>query len=375
MGVYMKIRKNILFIILFIVLLAISLSAVSAGDTGKTKIEVNSVEHSNLEKEAELHIKGEVSKEYQYSYYGYSYYNPLENANVTLNINNKNYTQVSDYYGGFDFYVPLKSGTYNYKITYPGNSYTYSASSTEGSYTIPKTETYFNYVNTGLATNKLVVTAQLYGYDDYNYNYEIPVYGKQININVNGKLYSGTTNYDGVVKLYIPSTTGNKKILVSFAGDGIYGGASESKSISISSYSVVKTTTANKFVKYFEKGNYLYKRYKQTVKKYYFNGKTKTTSKFINKKISYLKVVKFGSGSSSKIVRDYGYDGYLVVDKYSYLKQIGVYDYIYDGRYLDYFKIVYKSGKTKKVSCSHYYSNYWIFSSKNVAKMKFYFYI
>lgn len=369
----MKTKKNIFLLILFMGLLTISLTAVSAGDTGKTKIEVNYAEHYDLEDKAQFHINGKISKEYQSSYYSSTYYTELENANVSLNIDNKNYTQVSDYSGDFDFYVPLKSGTYNYKITYPGNPYTYSASSTEGSYTIPQKETYFNYVSTGLGTNKIVVTAQLYGYDDYYY--EMPLSGKTIKVYMNGKTYSGKTNYDGVAKIYISSTTGTKNLLVKFAGDGIYGGASESKSIRISSYSVVKTTTSNKFVKYFEKGNYQYKRYKKTVKKYYFNGKTKKTSKYINKKNKWLKIAKFGSGSSYRTVQNYGSDGYLVVAKYSYLKEIGVYDYIYDGRYLDYFKIVYKNGKTKKVTCTHYYSDYWIFSSKNVAKIKFYFYI
>ncbi|MCK9150476.1 hypothetical protein [Methanobacterium alcaliphilum] len=364
-------RSNKFLILLFLLCFA-TISTVSAANYGDTYIDVKETTHSYYDDKSELRINGELQ--------GYGtddmgrpsgYSHGLEDSEVNLSINNQIYTEKTDYWGGFDFYVPLKTGKYNYTISYKGNT-TYKPCNYSSSYTIPKVSSILK-ADTKLGTKKIIVTTKVYGFDDVFWEYQ-PLSSKTISVKFGNKIYYGKTNSNGIATIILPSSSGNKKLLINFSGNGIYVPKSISKTLSISSYSLVSTKKIKKTIKFFEKRNARYKKYKIVTKKYYFNGKIKTTKKYINKKVNRIKSVRFGSGSSYHTVDDYGSDGYLQVDKYSYLKEIGIYDYVDNCRYLDYFKIYYNSGKVKKVKCTHFYSKSWIFSSKGVYKIKFYFF-
>ena len=363
-------RKFILF--LFLLLCFASISSSFAAYEGDTEIEISSTNHYYDENQSILQVEGNLRGYARYDIYGHveSYPHGLEDVNVTLKVDGKNYTEKTGYAGSFYFDIPLKTGTYDYNVSYDGN-WIYNPASYSNSYTIPKKSSILK-TTTKLGTNKIFVTTQLYEYDS-EYDETNTLSGKIIRVSIGNKNYYGKTNSNGITTITIPSSTGKKNLLISFLGTDIHTGKTISKSLNINSNSIISTKNSDKFIKYFEKNGYLYKKYKRTTRNYYFNGKTKTTIKYINKYLNRVKTVSFGSRSFSKVLEWYE-DGYLQVDKYAYLKKIGIYDYVYNERYLDYFKIYYNSGKVKKVKCTHFYSTYWIFSSKSVKKIKFYFF-
>lgn len=366
-------RRNMLLLLFFVICLA-TISTVSATSEKVTQFELVNVNHYEEGDFAQVEIDGNL---YNYDDYEMGYGNPIEYEDVNLKIEDETYTEQTDSDGHFYFRVPSPGGNIRYTLSYSGNSY-YEPASYSDSYYIPDRSTYLN-VNTKLGIKKIIVTAKLL--TDYDPNYEYfdeyyPLYGKTIKVYMAGKNYYAKTNSDGYATISIPSSTGYKKLSITFPGYGLYTKKTVSKSLSISSYSIIsKKILKTKFVKYFEKRNKRYKKYKRYTKYYYFNGTSKIITKYIYKFVNSFRTVKFSNRSSHRIVKYYpGYYNYLEVYKYSYLREIGIYDYIdYDERYLDYFKIYYKNGKIKKVKCYHYFSRFWIFSDRGVYKIKFYF--
>ena len=289
-------------------------------------------------------------------------------GDVKLRIVGKNYTKVAYQYTSGDYYfsTSINPGKYSYSITYLGNSI-FNPATYQSTYTIPKKSANLA-IETKIGVKKLYVRTKL-----YDYNEGVPISGI-IKTKLGSKTYYTKTNSNGIKSFQIPASSGKQKLTISFLGSKLYNAKTTIKQFFISSHKVVASKTSTKYIKNTEKGKYLCKKYLKTSKKYYFNGSKKTSIIYKYIPINLVKTANFGSGSSSKVVARYS-DGYLEVDKYSFLKQIGIYDYIsYDNRHLDYFKIYCKNGKTRIVECTHYYSDYWLISSIGVSKIKFYFY-
>jgi hypothetical protein len=358
MGGFFRMRRSIVFFA-FLLLFFIAIPVSSAADED-SYVDVYNVNHEYEGNHANFYIDGYVE--------GYSSMGDTPDGDVKLRIVGKNYTKESTQYttGDYSFNVPVNPGNYSYSVTYLGN-WVFNPSRSTGTYYIPKKSASLG-VHTKLGVKKLTVTTELFDHDDLT-----PIVGV-IQTKLGTKTYTTKTNSNGITTVSIPAVAGKQKLSISFLGSGLYNGKSNTQYFSISSYAVVASYTTSKFIRYTENGNYLCKQYINTAKKYYFNGLIKSGSSYYYMPVNYVKTANFGSGSSSQIVKTYP-DGYLEVDKYSYLKEIGIYDYIsYDNRYLDYFKICYSNGNTKTVPCSHYVSDYWTISSAGVSKIKFYFY-
>ena len=357
MGGFFKMRRSILFLA-FLLLFFVAIPLSSASED--TYVEVYDVNHEYVGNHANLNIDGYVD--------GYSSMGDTPTGTVKLKVVGKNYTKEWSQYttGDYSFSVPVNPGKYSYSVKYLGD-YIFNPATTTGTYTIPKKYASLG-VHTKLGVKKLTVETELFDHDDLT-----PISGV-IQTKLGTKTYYTKTNSDGITKLSIPAIAGKQKLSISFLGSNLYNGKTNIQYFPISSYAVVASVTSTKFVKYTEKGNYLCKEYLKTAKKYYFNGLIKSGANYYYTPVNYFKTANFGSESSSQIVKTYP-DGYLAVDKYSYLKEIGIYDYIsYDNRYLDYFKICYSNGNTKTVTCTHYISDFWTISSVGVSKIKFYFF-
>lgn len=356
-------KRNILFLAVLISFF-IFVPTVSAVDS--TDIVICDVNHKYVGNHANFNIEGYVENSGDWSsedYWG------TPDGYVKLKVVGKNFTKESNQYtsnGDFYFSMPVNSGKYSYSLKYVGNSM-FGSSSYNSAYTIPKGNSTLS-LNMKLGIKKLTLTTKL-----TDLKSKTPISGI-IQTKLGTKTYLTKTNSQGIATFTIPASSGKQNLLVSFIGSNIYNGKNRALNFSISPNTIIISKNTTKFVKYVENDNYLYKKYAKITKNYLFSGLVKTSEKYSYTKINSLRTVNFGSGTSHQIVKTYP-DGYLEVDKYSYINEIGIYDYInYDNRYLDYIKICYNNGKTKLITCTHYYSDYWIISSIGVSKIKFYFY-
>jgi len=144
---------------------------------------------------------------------------PLVNQNITANIDDKNYSLLTDLQGKSNLKLNLKPNNYLLNIIYNGNSQIPSANST------------FNINILKINTNLTVINTTLIK-GDYFYAYlknqdnEV-IADALIKFTVNGKTYKDTTNSDGRAGFKISLKPSTYSVKIIYAGDEYYNSISK----------------------------------------------------------------------------------------------------------------------------------------------------
>jgi len=162
--------------------------------------------------------------------------NPLNNTNVTININGQNYTRTTDENGTIVFSINLNPGNYTITVTNLNDNLT--------------------------VTNNITVLSTINGSDIVKFfrngtQYYVtildgegkPIIGHNVTMNINGVFYNRTTDENGTAMLAINLNPGNYTITVTNPNDGLQ----------MSNNILVKPTVeGNDIVKFFRNGTQYY---------------------------------------------------------------------------------------------------------------------
>ena len=156
-------------------------------------------------------------------------YAPGKGKVIKFTVNGKSYTAKTNANGIAKLKLPsLAKGVYTVKYAFSGNSF-YKASSTSSKVTIITTQTPTFTVKSGTTftygksnTFQVAVTAA-----------SVPIIGKQVTFNVDGKSYTKTTNANGIASLPIDLVIGKHTITYSIAKDSKLNAKTGSSAVTI----------------------------------------------------------------------------------------------------------------------------------------------
>lgn len=170
--------------------------------------------------------------------------NPIAGETVTVKLNSKTYSPVSDAEGNVAIKVSIsKEGTYTASIIYSGDEVDYEPSSAQAKVVVKKTAS--KIVSSNL--NMIPKMAEYYSITlkDASGN---AISSQKVTFKVNGKTYTKTTNRKGVAKVKLKFSQNKKtyKIAVSFKGNNKYKAVSKTNKITVKYSSKTAKLTAPK---------------------------------------------------------------------------------------------------------------------------------
>ena len=163
-----------------------------------------------------------VSGNYFYIYLNDVYGKEINGADVTFVLNGKNYIVNTDSKGRAGIKVSLAAKTYSLKITFAGNDYYNSVSTTIN--IIVRTSTSLVIGNSILLTNGYL---RIY----LKCSNQALISNKNVKITINNKVYTKKTNSEGIIVFKPNAGTGTISIKVEFATEGYINGSSAQKQV------------------------------------------------------------------------------------------------------------------------------------------------
>ncbi len=165
-------------------------------------------------------------------------YAPGQGKIVKFTVNGKTYSAKTNSKGVASLKLPtLKAGTYTVKYKFAGNNFYKASSASDKLYILPsKTPTYTVKSSTtfGEKSNAPFKVALTSG--------SVPLVGKTVTLNVNGKTYDKTTDSNGVVSVPINLTAGKYTITYAFKGDSKVNSKTDSSKLTVKERTATKIT-------------------------------------------------------------------------------------------------------------------------------------
>jgi len=157
---------------------------------------------------------------------------------VTISLDNKNYTTTTTQYGNYKIQItPTIGGTKTIKATYKGTN-TYRSSSATSMFIANKNNTILTVGSREnvLAGTKMSIYGKLTDKNSKDLAYQ------QIQITLDGNTYTTTTTQYGNYKIQItPLTSGSKTITSIYGGSNVYNGASASSTFIVNKQDTILT--------------------------------------------------------------------------------------------------------------------------------------
>ena len=197
-----------------------TIGEVTAVSVGTANVTITFEGNKNYEKTTKT-IKVKLLNKFGYA--------PGKGKVIKFTVNGKSYTAKTNANGIAKLKLPsLAKGVYTVKYKFSGNSF-YKASSTSSKVTIITTQTPTFTVKSGTTftygksnTFQVAVTAA-----------SVPIIGKQVTFNVDGKSYTKTTNANGIASLPIDLVIGKHTITYSIAKDSKLNAKTGSSAVTI----------------------------------------------------------------------------------------------------------------------------------------------
>jgi phosphatidate phosphatase APP1 len=164
----------------------------------------------------------------------YGYLVPLKNANIKLNINEKESAIKTDNYGFYVCnYTSYKIGKNTVTISYPGNANFKAATATE-TFNVIVTKPIQTYITmNNIKSTTLGNYATISGH--YYYSNNIPLTQTTMRLNINGQTYTTKTDNNGYFTYnYKTNKAGTNKVIISYPGNTNFKSTTATKTFVVS---------------------------------------------------------------------------------------------------------------------------------------------